>query len=75
MHRDCQHIVPAMLGSVEWIQLAQHRYWWGVLMNTVMNFRVLTPWNLLMLVQGQCDCLMRISGEQIMVQTFSVALS
>jgi hypothetical protein len=28
-------------GSVDWIQLAQDRDWWWVLMSTVMNLRVL----------------------------------
>jgi hypothetical protein len=30
-------------GSVEWIQLAQHRDRWLALVNTVMNLRVLAP--------------------------------
>jgi hypothetical protein len=30
-------------GSVDWIQLAQDRYWWPALVNTVMNLRVLEP--------------------------------
>jgi hypothetical protein len=30
-------------GSVEWIQLAQNRGRWRVLVNTVMNLRVLAP--------------------------------
>jgi hypothetical protein len=30
-------------GSVEWIQLAQDRDWWQILVNTVMNLRVLVP--------------------------------
>jgi hypothetical protein len=30
-------------GSVEWIQLAQDRYRWRDLVNTVMNLRVLAP--------------------------------
>jgi hypothetical protein len=30
-------------GSVEWIQLAQDRDWWRVLVKTVMNLRVLAP--------------------------------
>jgi hypothetical protein len=30
-------------GSVEWIQLAQDRDRWRVLVNTVMNLRVLAP--------------------------------
>jgi hypothetical protein len=29
--------------SVEWIQLAQDRDWWWVLVNTVMNLQVLAP--------------------------------
>jgi hypothetical protein len=32
-------------GSVEWIQLAQDSGWWRVLVNTVMNLRVLAPWS------------------------------
>jgi hypothetical protein len=31
------------LGSVDWIQLAQDRDRWQVLVNTVMNLRVLAP--------------------------------
>jgi hypothetical protein len=30
-------------GSVEWIQLAQDRYRWRDLVNTVRNLRVLAP--------------------------------
>jgi hypothetical protein len=30
-------------GSVDWIQLAQDKDWWRVLVNTVMNLRVLAP--------------------------------
>jgi hypothetical protein len=30
-------------GSVEWIQLAQHRDQWRALVNVVMNLRVLAP--------------------------------
>jgi hypothetical protein len=30
-------------GSVDWTQLAQDRYRWRVLVNTVMNLRVLAP--------------------------------
>jgi hypothetical protein len=33
------------LGSVDWIQLAQDRDRWGLLVNTVMNLRVLVPWS------------------------------
>jgi hypothetical protein len=32
-------------GSVNWIQLAQDRDRWQDLVNTVMNLRVLAPWN------------------------------
>jgi hypothetical protein len=32
-------------GSVEWIQLAQDRDRWQAVVNTVMNLRVLEPWN------------------------------
>jgi hypothetical protein len=30
-------------GSVDWIQLAQDRDWWQVLVNMVVNIRVLAP--------------------------------
>jgi hypothetical protein len=30
-------------GSVDWIQLAQDRYRWRAVVNTVMNLRVLAP--------------------------------
>jgi hypothetical protein len=30
-------------GSVDWFQLAQHRYRWRALVNTAMNLRVLAP--------------------------------
>jgi hypothetical protein len=30
-------------GSVDWIQLVQHRDWWRALVNTMMNLRVLAP--------------------------------
>jgi hypothetical protein len=30
-------------GSVDWIQLAQDRDWWGAFVDTVMNLRVLAP--------------------------------
>jgi hypothetical protein len=30
-------------GDVEWIHLARDRDWWWVLVNAVMNFRVLAP--------------------------------
>jgi hypothetical protein len=30
-------------GSVDWIQLAQGRYQWRDIVNTVMNLRVLAP--------------------------------
>jgi hypothetical protein len=30
-------------GSVDWIQLAQHRDRWRALVNTVMNLRVMAP--------------------------------
>jgi hypothetical protein len=30
-------------GSVDWIQLVQHRDWWRALVNTVINLRVLAP--------------------------------
>jgi hypothetical protein len=36
-----------LLGTVEWIQLAQDRDWWGTLENAVKNLRVLTPNNYL----------------------------
>jgi hypothetical protein len=29
--------------GIEWVQLAQHRDWWWVLLNTVMDLRVLGP--------------------------------
>jgi hypothetical protein len=32
-------------GSVDWIQLAQGRDRWWVVVNTVMNLRVLAPWS------------------------------
>jgi hypothetical protein len=32
-------------GSVDWIHLAQDRDWWQVLVNMVMNLRVLAPWS------------------------------
>jgi hypothetical protein len=32
-------------GSVDWIQLAQDRDRWRVLVNTVMNLWVLAPWS------------------------------
>jgi hypothetical protein len=32
-------------GSVDWIQLAQDRDRWWVVVNTVMNLRVLAPWS------------------------------
>jgi hypothetical protein len=31
------------LGGVEWIQLAQDRYRWRAVVNSVMNLRVLAP--------------------------------
>jgi hypothetical protein len=31
--------------GVEWIQMAQYRDWWWVLVNTVINLRVLAPRN------------------------------
>jgi hypothetical protein len=30
-------------GGVEWIQLAQDRYRWWALVNTMMNLRILAP--------------------------------
>jgi hypothetical protein len=33
------------LGSVDWIQLAEDRDRWWVLVNTVMNLQVLVPWS------------------------------
>jgi hypothetical protein len=30
-------------GSVDWIQLVQHRDWWRALVNTMMNLLVLAP--------------------------------
>jgi hypothetical protein len=30
-------------GGVEWIRLAQNRYWWQAVVNWVMNLRVLAP--------------------------------
>jgi hypothetical protein len=32
-------------GNVDWIQLAQDRALWRALVNTVMNLRILAPWN------------------------------
>jgi hypothetical protein len=32
-------------GSVEWIQLVQDRDRWRAVVNTVMNLRILAPWN------------------------------
>jgi hypothetical protein len=32
-------------GSVNWMQLAQGRDWWRVLVNTVMNLLVLAQWS------------------------------
>jgi hypothetical protein len=36
-------ILGRLAGGVEWIQLAQDRDRWRVLVNTVMNLRVLAP--------------------------------
>jgi hypothetical protein len=33
-------IVNIGLGGVDWIGLAQDRYWWRALVNSVMNLRV-----------------------------------
>jgi hypothetical protein len=42
------------LRSVEWIQLAQDRDRWRVLVNTVMNLRVLDPRNWLCTYLSPC---------------------
>jgi hypothetical protein len=31
------------LGDVDWIRLAQDRYWWRPVVSAVMNLRVLAP--------------------------------
>jgi hypothetical protein len=39
-HKQCKTCVKWMEGDMDWINLAQNRDQWRVLLNAVMNFRV-----------------------------------
>jgi hypothetical protein len=56
-------------GSIEWIQLAQDRWRWRALVNTVMNLRVLAARNLLVnhliFVMVKCSVLYEVRAESL----------